>query len=310
MQMNTAKKVPAIKRCRLIASGSAAKSPPTIFGGLGVAGALPMVDLDSEDVIDLSDLGEAIFGNPDSETTGVLVDAHDEQSQQNPEELGTYYEGDILIPLSYREARSNSTRNGILAQSFRWPGAVVPYEIKGPFTTQELGNINHAFKEYHTRTCVRFKPRSTEKDYISIGSGKSGCWSSIGRLGGRQEVNLQSPNCLRTYGTPIHELMHALGFFHEQNRHERDSYVKVMSDNIKPDMMANFEKASSRTQSGFGVDYDYGSVMHYSSTSFTRNGQPTLKALRPSSAASQMGQRKGFSDGDVRKINAMYKCKV
>jgi len=104
--------------------------------------------------------------------------------------------------------------------------------------------------------------------------------------------------------------MHALGFFHEQNRHERDSYVQVMSANIKPSMMANFEKSSSKTQSGFGVEYDYGSVMHYSATSFTRNGQPTLKALRSSSDASQMGQRRGFSAGDVRKINAMYKCKV
>ncbi|XP_017084164.1 zinc metalloproteinase nas-8 [Drosophila eugracilis] len=277
---------------------------------ISLGNSMPLEDMDSQEMIDLTDLGDTIFGNPDEETTGALVEAHNEKSPQNPEELGTYYEGDILIPLSYRNARSNGTRNGILALSSRWPGGVVPYEIKGPFTTQELGNINHAFKEYHTRTCIRFKPRTTEKDYISIGSGKSGCWSSIGRLGGRQEVNLQSPNCLRTYGTPIHELMHALGFFHEQNRHERDSYVRVMSDNIKPEMMVNFEKSSSKTQSGFGVEYDYGSVMHYSATSFTRNGQPTLKALRSTSDASQMGQRRGFSSGDVRKINAMYKCKV
>ncbi|XP_017009059.2 hatching enzyme 1.2 [Drosophila takahashii] len=278
--------------------------------GISLGGTMPLEDMDSQEMIDLTDLGDTVFGNPDVETTGALVEAHNEGSPQNPEELGTYYEGDILIPLSYRNARFNGSRNGILALSSRWPGGVVPYEIKGPFSSQEMGNINHAFKEYHTKTCVRFKPRTTEKDYISIGSGKSGCWSSIGRLGGRQEVNLQSPNCLRTYGTPIHELMHALGFFHEQNRHERDSYVRVMSDNIKPEMMANFEKSSSRTQSGFGVEYDYGSVMHYSATSFTRNGQPTLKALRSSSDASQMGQRRGFSAGDVRKINAMYKCKV
>ncbi|XP_017091533.2 hatching enzyme 1.2 isoform X1 [Drosophila bipectinata] len=277
--------------------------------GLTLGSGMPLEDMDSQEMIDLTDVSDIIFGNPDTETTGALVEAHNEESSQNPEELGTYYEGDILIPLSYREGRSNGTRNGILALSSRWPGGVVPYEIKGPFTSQEMGNINHAFKEYHTKTCIRFKPRTTEKDYISIGSSKSGCWSSIGRLGGRQEVNLQSPNCLRTYGTPIHELMHALGFFHEQNRHERDSYVRVMNDNIKPEMMANFEKASSRTQSGFGVDYDYASVMHYSATSFSRNGQPTLKALRASSDASQMGQRRGFSAGDVRKINLMYKCK-
>ncbi|XP_068155102.1 zinc metalloproteinase nas-4 [Drosophila tropicalis] len=267
-------------------------------------------DIAEDEWIDLSHLGEAVFGAPDTEKTGLLVDAHDDKSEQNPEELGTYLEGDILIPLSYRLARSEGSRNGILAQSSRWPGAIVPYEIVGPFTKQEMDNIRHAFSEYHSKTCVRFKPRTTEKDYISIGSGKSGCWSGVGRLGGRQEVNLQSPTCLRTYGTPIHELMHALGFFHEQNRHERDSYVMVMTDNIKPETIPNFEKASSKTQYGFGVAYDYASVMHYSPTSFSRNGQPTLKALRANADAKQMGQRRGFSSGDVRKINAMYKCNI
>ncbi|KAL7730856.1 hypothetical protein ACLKA6_003614 [Drosophila palustris] len=262
------------------------------------------------DLIDLSEMGDAVFGTPDAETTGPLVAAQGEQSEQNPEELGTYLEGDILIPLNGQESDAEGTRNGLLALSTHWPGGIVPYEIKGQFTPQELENIQHAFKEYHSKTCVRFKPRTSEKDYISIGNGKTGCWSSIGRLGGRQEVNLQSPNCLRTYGTPIHELMHALGFLHEQNRHERDAYVKVLSENIKPSMMVNFDKGSSRQHSGYGVDYDYASVMHYSPTSFTKNGQPTLKALRNNSDARQMGQRRGFSTGDIRKINAMYKCKL
>ncbi|XP_037719339.1 zinc metalloproteinase nas-13-like isoform X2 [Drosophila subpulchrella] len=160
------------------------------------------------------------------------------------------------------------------------------------------------------RTCVRFKLRTTEEDYIVIGSENSGCWSAVGRLGGRQELNLQSPNCLRMIGTSIHELMHALGFFHEQNRHERDSYVRVISDNVKPGKIKNFRKYSSNQESGFGVEYDYGSVMHYSTTSFTRNGQPTMEALRDTSDSRKMGQRMGFSAGDVRKINAMYKCQV
>lgn len=262
---------------------------------------------EDDDLIDLAEMSENIFGNPDSET-GKLVEAHDERSEQNPEELGTYYEGDILIPL--QSGDGEGTRNGLLALSARWPHGIIPYEINGQLTQQELGNIQHAFGEYHSRTCIRFKPRTTEKNYISIVNGNTGCWSSIGRIGGKQEVNLQSPQCLRTYGTPIHELMHAVGFVHEQNRYERDSYVKVLSENVKPGMMANFKKGSSSSHSAFGVEYDYASVMHYSPTSFTRNGQPTLQALRSTSDAGLMGQRRGFSDGDVRKINAMYKCTV
>ncbi|ALC46381.1 CG6974 [Drosophila busckii] len=272
-----------------------------LCGLLTAAVAYPVVE---EEEQELAELSESMFGLPDS-ATGALLAAQSAETLQNPEELGNYYEGDILIPL-----QQNETRNGLLAMSKRWPGAVVPYEIKGKFSAQELQNIEHAFKEYHSRTCVRFKQRSNEKDYISIVNGKTGCWSSMGRIGGRQEVNLQSPNCLRTYGTPIHELMHALGFMHEQNRHERDRFVQVLSENVKPEMLVNFDKSSARIQSAFGIGYDYASVMHYSPTSFSKNGQPTLKALMNSAEARQMGQRRGFSNSDVAKINAMYKCKV
>lgn len=46
--------------------------------------------------------------------------------------------------------------------------------------------IETAINEYHRRTCIRFKPRTTEADYISIVNGNSGCWSSVGRIGGKQ----------------------------------------------------------------------------------------------------------------------------
>lgn len=46
--------------------------------------------------------------------------------------------------------------------------------------------IEMAFNEYHSRTCIRFRPRSKERDYIVLTNGNSGCWSSVGRIGGRQ----------------------------------------------------------------------------------------------------------------------------
>jgi len=110
-------------------------------------------------------------------------------------------------------------------------------------------------------------------------------------------------------GTVVHELMHALGFLHEQNRSERDGYVYVNWQNIKAGTENNFEKASSQTTDAFGVGYDYGSVMHYSANAFSKNGQSTLVAKNGGSA-SLMGQREGLSDKDVQKLNAMYKCKT
>lgn len=49
-----------------------------------------------------------------------------------------------------------------------------------------------------------------------------------------QPINLQSPGCTVKVGTIIHEMMHALGFFHEQNRPDRDDYVYINWNNVKP----------------------------------------------------------------------------
>lgn len=47
------------------------------------------------------------------------------------------------------------------------------------------------FKEvittYHNQTCIKFVPRtSSDENFIAIQNSKSGCWSSVGRIGGRQ----------------------------------------------------------------------------------------------------------------------------
>lgn len=91
-------------------------------------------------------------------------------------------------------------------------------------------------------TCVRFVPwNGKTKDYLLIWPIKypKGCWSFVGRFGGAQILSLQppdetGPNCLGTEGRAIHELMHALGVFHEQSRWDRDKFVKVHVDNIIP----------------------------------------------------------------------------
>lgn len=87
--------------------------------------------------------------------------------------------------------------------------------------------------QYHAKTCIRFVPRTSENDYLLIKSGRSGCWSSVGRTGGKQDLNLQPDGCLSKVGTAIHELMHALGMFHEQNRSDRDNHVRIRFENIQ-----------------------------------------------------------------------------
>jgi len=70
--------------------------------------------------------------------------------------------------------------------------------------------------------------------------------------------------------------MHAVGFFHEQNRYDRDGYVTINWDNIQSGKESNFNKVSDKETDAYGVTYDYGSVMHYSAKAFSKNDKATI----------------------------------
>lgn len=81
------------------------------------------------------------------------------------------------------------------------------------------------------------RKKKDDADYITIVNTRTGCWSSVGKTSGEQFLNLQSPGCLSTLGTPVHEFMHAIGFYHEQSRFDRDDYVTILWENIEMGML-------------------------------------------------------------------------
>lgn len=173
---------------------------------------------------------------------------------------------------------------------------------------EDVNQIKKAMREYHTHTCIKFVERiPSDKDYLFIQNERSGCWSSVGRTGGRQKLNLQSGGCTLKVGTVIHEMMHALGFMHEHTREDRDSYIQVHLDNVQQTSWSDFQKVESGKATTFGVEYDYGSLQHYSPLAFSKNGQKTITGKQPG-AEEKMGQREQFSARDLLKINAMYRC--
>lgn len=50
---------------------------------------------------------------------------------------------------------------------------------------------------------------------------------------GGQDLSLESPGCIYPVSV-AHELMHSLGFWHEQSRFDRDDYIKIKWENLMP----------------------------------------------------------------------------
>uniref|UniRef100_A0A8D8JRS1 Metalloendopeptidase n=1 Tax=Culex pipiens TaxID=7175 RepID=A0A8D8JRS1_CULPI len=134
----------------------------------------------------------------------------------------------------------------VVYNKYRWPDAIVPYVIKGVFSTTQRTIISKAMAQYTASTCVRFVPRTTEATFLTIDNSPTGCWSYIGRSlnNSYNLVNLQAPSCITT-GTVAHELMHALGFYHEFTRSDRDDYVTIDTGALDPKYQTSTPKLKS-----------------------------------------------------------------
>ncbi len=53
------------------------------------------------------------------------------------------------------------------------------------------------------------------------------------------------------FDTVIHELMHSLGFIHEQSRPDRDLYVNIHLNNIKSGREREFREHITSMKMGF-----------------------------------------------------------
>ncbi|KAM9840766.1 low choriolytic enzyme-like [Aulostomus maculatus] len=210
-------------------------------------------------------------------------------------------EGDILIPTK-RTAMKCLKGYRCLWPKSRNGNVEVPFVIDERYDQLETSAILKAMEDFEPKTCIRFIPRVSQTAYLTI-EPRFGCFSLMGSVGDKQLLSLQRYACT-SHGIIQHELLHALGFYHEHTRSDRDKYVRINWENIHQYYLYNFEK---RDTNNLRTPYDYNSVMHYGRTAFGKPGTETITPFPDPTL--EIGQREGLSPIDILRINRLYKCR-
>ncbi|BDD10981.1 hypothetical protein FUAX_34130 [Fulvitalea axinellae] len=217
---------------------------------------------------------------------------------------------DDYIAQSKKQFRTNGVGTPSLIK--RWPNNTIHYSIDSYLSSKVKHNIKMAIGRMQGGTNLKFKPynpyESTDYILFQFISGDAS-FSPVGRIGGRQVINLSSN---ATQGVIIHEICHSLGLFHEHQRSDRDYYIKIHTANIdynhpKANVAAAFKKLSfpevprAYIYSDGGLDFN--SIMMYAPTAFSKNGKPTITKL---DGSLYQLRPNGLSAKDKECLNRMY----
>jgi len=215
------------------------------------------------------------------------------------EKKQNYYltEWDILVePYQKKADKANSRRFG------KWKKGIIPFEIDA--SMPDGFRIEDAINYFHKNTKIRLVPRTIEKDYVYFkNNGDQDCSSFIGKKGGKQNIHVS--NWCDT-GSLVHEILHALGFFHEQSRPDRRKYIKVHWSNIQLKNIYNFFLSPfAKTYGKFDMD----SIMLYPSfNSFSKDPSKPTMSLR--NGDTWNAQRNQMSQQDLEALETFYSSEI
>ncbi|XP_033982040.1 high choriolytic enzyme 1-like [Trematomus bernacchii] len=128
------------------------------------------------------------------------------------------------------------------------------------------------------------------------------CYSYVGRRGYSQTVSLDRQGCLY-HSTVQHELLHTLGFNHEQCRSDRDQHICILWENIQSGWAYAFDKINTLN---LNTPYDYNPTLQYTKYAFSGNNMPTMAPIP--NANGEFGTANQMSRNDISRLNTLYTC--
>jgi len=207
-----------------------------------------------------------------------------------------------------RNAHTNSGKTAMISEQYKWRNFRV-YIEQNQFSSEEQTRIENDVRELQRIVpCIRFTllPKGVPPtgDYVRVTNEDEGCYSSVGKVGGKQDLNL-GDGCFAP-GTIIHEMIHALGVHHEQGRTDRNDFINIFWENMAEGMADQFDMVSDAEFSDYGVPYNTQSLMHYDSWSGSANG----KAIVTTKDGSNIEWQNNIQDSDIQKLRRMYGCNM
>lgn len=135
-----------------------------------------------------------------------------------------------------------------------------------PSTWKPKGRVNeHIFYQHNYIYFKKTYSKGCNSDYV-------------GMKGGEQVIQLSYNEPCIDRRVVLHETMHALGFHHEQQRYDHAQYIIINWDSIPKSWHDSNYKTLEAYSTRFG-QYDYNSIMHYHSSTFSGYEKDDLTSI-------------------------------
>ncbi|MCG8407753.1 MAG: M12 family metallopeptidase [Phycisphaerales bacterium] len=220
---------------------------------------------------------------------------------------GTILHGDILISPAAMARGATPTL---------WPEGNVYFQFDVNMTSSMRNNILSAMDRWNhgADANVRFLPRYGQPNYVHIRNSGNDADprnnSFVGMVGGEQILNIFSHNSVYT---AAHELAHAVGFWHEQSRPDRDDFVLIQEANIQDGSEHNFNIQCCWPDNSWDTPYDFLSIMHYGQCFFSISSNcpagntETIIVLPPHQPfQDDIGNNSSFGTHDAEDMRNVY----
>lgn len=231
---------------------------------------------------------------------------------------------------------------------FVWPDHTVYYMFEDSVSEEDQDVIEEMMERIEDNTCLRFRETSRRRQKTLLirtdgsypycpacywfgilcpsrngGSVRTTPWCSrdfycpyVFQGTTSMTLKFNYPFCgrlgKRFEGLVLHELFHALGLIHTQARPDRNDYIHVNMEAVKPDHRSQYGLPCHSCHT-FGLPYECDSVMHYGYKDFAAIGRtlawffPTMTSVDDSCHLTPDGGEEP-TDVDWKMVNRAQRC--